>query len=460
MRLRSILLACLAVLGAASCAPEQRSPEPGDALAFVRCGQVEAPPSTGQGPRNKFCAQVTVRDSMGFERILQLLLVSDQERDPLADRRVLVYHPGGPGVSAVELTGQDPPAVDLATFVVLAWDGTTASTTPGTCGPASMAFGMNRSVEHLAADAKAIGEECLGGFGGLEDIGAAAAAEELESIRVAVGVETFDLLAISYGTAIAEHYLRMHGGSVRRAVLDAPLALEAGWPQRLEAVGRALADGADALARSCATERCSALAVPGGTLGYAAVRRAVLAAAPTVGGGQATFSATIFDQAAQLALRSDASWPAWSDAVDAALGGDGTALWAIGEKEYFDLDRAVFYRSLCADIDRPADPAAYGSPADDLLRAWTTALAPCTAFPHRDLPAMSTGRDADVLILASDHDVLAPASLLDAAPDLRSLGRVCHTGVVGHTSSRDPSFRTVVSGFLTGGTDQGLCVTP
>jgi pimeloyl-ACP methyl ester carboxylesterase len=392
-------LAAWILLG--GCQPSAPSPlQPRPSLApgpEGAAGKIELVPCGSDDRGHRQCGQLTRRDSTGNDVTLQVVLLADRERDPLAGRDLLVYHPGGPGLSAVQLLDQDPPDVDLARWTVLAWDGTTASTTPGACGPASTAFGTERLVADLARAAQAVGEECRFGFGGPADIGALAAGEELEAIRDALGVARVDFLAISYGTAIAEAYLRAHPASVRRAVLDAPLALEATWPARLEALGGAMAIGAASLADGCLAVRCRALLPPGAPadarLTYAAIRRAVLAAAPLVGSGNLALTATMLDQATLLALRSESAWPAWWDGIDAALGGDGTALWALGEKEYFDLDRAVFYRSLCADIDRPADPAAYGAPDDPLLQAYATALAPCVAFPHRDLPAVSSGVD-------------------------------------------------------------------
>ena len=456
--MRTIVLLAALALGVADCGPEQASQPAAGGLAFVRCGDVEPEPDVTRPPRHLHCAQLSRRDSAGNDQILQLLLVSDRTEAPLTDRKVLVYHPGGPGISAMELTEQDPPDVDLGRWVVLAWDGTTASTNRGSCGPLSSRFGVDRTAENLAGDAPAVGHECLQGFGGPEDVGAEAAAEELEDIRSILGVERLDLLTLSYGTAIAEVYLRTQPHRVGRAVLDGPMALEVSWADRLGAVGAALATESSAIAASCRTERCTALAGAQGGVTYATLRRAILGANPVVGGGQTALTPTMFDQAALLSLRSEASWAGWSNAIDAALGGDATDLWAIAEKEYFDLDRAVFYRSLCADIHRPPGPAAYGLMADDLLRTYASALAPCVAFPDRDLPAPAGGASPQVLLVASPHDVLTPAALLASADELRELGTVCMTDVVGHTSYRDAEVGALEIAFLaTGDTGAGIC---
>ncbi|HJP87866.1 MAG TPA: alpha/beta fold hydrolase [Candidatus Limnocylindrales bacterium] len=446
---RLALLGLLGLLvGAAACGGPNTSPTP-QPLAFSPCGEAEAP--TGeQGTRHKFCAQIHVTESNGADRVVQVLAISNKASDPIAGRTVLVYHPGGPGISAVELVAEDPLAVDMARFTILTWDGTTASQVPGACGPASNAFGVNRDPAKLADEAPKVVKECLGGFGGKDDVGAAAAAAELEAIRVAIGVDKLNVLAVSYGTAIAEDYIRMHGEHVDRAVLDGPLALEVPWSARLQAVGASLALGTEGLVASCTTERCMALANGTGSLAYGALRAALVAQAPPVGGGNTVLTATMIDQATLLALRSDNYWVPWATAVDVALGGDGTDLWALGEKEYFDLDRAVFYRSLCADINVPPDPAAYGTPQDALLRAYTSALAPCAGYPHTTLPAARGKLTGSVRIFASAKDPLTPFGLLASAPTLQAFGTVCQTDVAGHTSLRDAVSGPLELAFVTG----------
>jgi hypothetical protein len=159
---------------------------------------------------------------------------------------------------------------------------------------------------------------------------------------------------------------------------------------------------------------------------------------------------TMFDQATSLALRSEDYWGPWASAVDAALGGDATDLWALGEKEFFDLDRAVFYRSFCADINLPADAQAYGIAQSPLLLSYTSALAPCAGYPRVALPPPPSERPADVFLFASPSDPLTPSTLLDSAPQLSGMGRLCRTNVVGHTNLRDPVQGPLELGFVTG----------
>jgi hypothetical protein len=176
--MRRIALLALFALGAAACGSEA-SPTPtatvAAGLAFSPCGEAEGLQGEEKA-RHKFCAQIEISESTGFKRAVQILVISDKRSDPIADRRILVYHPGGPGVSAVDAVAADPLAVDLTRYAILTWDGTTASVVPGACGPASSKFGVNREAATLADEARKVVTECLAGFGGRDDVGALAAA--------------------------------------------------------------------------------------------------------------------------------------------------------------------------------------------------------------------------------------------------------------------------------------------
>jgi hypothetical protein len=57
------------------------------------------------------------------------------------------------------------------------------------------------------------------------------------------------------------------------------------------------------------------------------------------------------------------------------------------------------------------------------------------------------------VIVASRHDTLAPAALLESAPALSQLGAMCLTEVRGHTSYPDPAVRAMITRFLESTTD-------
>lgn len=218
--LRIIALAAAALV-AAGCATTPVTPTATPIAApgtLERCDAAEQPGGQGrseslvpggseESPSEsyRYCLPLTLSRREGTEQVVQVGVLSDRPSDPLRDRTLLVYHPGGPGLAVVPTMMADPPPVDLARYVVLAWDGATSSDSPGDCGTAFM---MDRTPADLAALATKTADLCSGGFFSANDIGAWAAAEELETIREALCVERFDLLTHSYGTAIAGRICR------------------------------------------------------------------------------------------------------------------------------------------------------------------------------------------------------------------------------------------------------------
>ncbi len=76
------------------------------------------------------------------------------------------------------------------------------------------------------------------------------AIRDLDTVRRALGYERIDLYGVSYGTRVAQHYLRRYGAHVRAAILDGVVP-----PERILGPDIAL-DAEDALRR--VLERCAA----------------------------------------------------------------------------------------------------------------------------------------------------------------------------------------------------------
>jgi hypothetical protein len=162
----------------------------------------------------------------------------------------------------------------------------------------------------------------------------------------------------------------------------------------------------------------------------------------------------MLDQATLLALHSVDYWPGWATAIDEGLTGDGSALWRGGERTYLDLDRQIYYRSLCADFDRPGDASGYSGGQDPLVFTYASDLAPCVRFPAGAPPHPLATEDAqrpEVQIYASTRDPLAPASMLAGVPFLSTLGRYCVSDHPGHTSYADEAARESMIAFLESG---------
>lgn len=463
-RIYLIALVILVAAGAIACNAELTPTASPPAFFFSPCPKNQVPdeepqeaPEPTQAANGLFhhCGQLTIERTPGWLRTIQVAVVSNRAADPLHQRNVLVLHPGGPGISAVNELLNSPPDIDYAEHAVLTWDGATSGDGTGACGPETTRFLTERTNDDFAELGLAAGNECKDGFGSALDVGAWAAADELETIRAALGIEQFDLLTMSYGTAIAEAYLHWHPERVRRAVLDAPIGLGIPWADRVDAVGSVSAILADELAAACETDRCAAvLEDVAADQAYETLRAAVLAAEPSVGSGNLRLTPVMLDQATLLALHSEDHWNGWVSAIDEALAGDGSLLWDAGARTYLDLDRQVYYRSLCADIDRPSDASGYAGGQDPLLFTYASELTPCVSFPTGAPPQALAALDAprpDTRIYVSTRDSLAPAPMLTGAPFLSALGRFCVSNHTGHTSYADEGSRESMLAFLESG---------
>lgn len=455
-----IALGALLAVGAIGC-QSQPGPTGSPAPFLVSCPDTgpepapDATPAPSETTLFRYCGQLTIERTPGWPRTIQVGVVSDRESDPFVGRVPLVYHPGGSGISAVVELFNSPPGIDFSQHSVLTWDGATSGDGTGACGVDTIKFLTERTIDDFADLGERAGDDCQGGFGSALDVGAWAAADELEVIREALGFDQFDILSISYGTAIAEAYLRWHPEHVRRAVLDAPIGLGVNWADRVAAVGSVSATLADEMAAACDTNQCaSAMAGVAPDQSYETLRSAVLAVNPVVGSGNLQLSPVMLDQATLLAIHNAEYWPGWATAIDEGLAGDGSALWNAGQHAYLDLDRQIYYRSLCADLDRPSDAADYSGGQDPLVFTYASDLTPCVGFPSGMPPQQLAAVDApkpDVEIFASTRDPLAPSSMLANAPFLAGIGHYCVSSVPGHTSYAEDAERALMLAFLESG---------
>ncbi|MCF2858636.1 alpha/beta hydrolase [Pseudoalteromonas sp. SMS1] len=77
-----------------------------------------------------------------------------------------------------------------------------------------------------------------------------AAASDFEAVRVALGYQTVHLYGASYGTRIAQEYMRQYPNSVSTAVLDGVVPMQ----QSLVAIGKAIDESLNALFQRCAED--------------------------------------------------------------------------------------------------------------------------------------------------------------------------------------------------------------
>lgn len=80
---------------------------------------------------------------------------------------------------------------------------------------------MLAAGEMSPGELQALARDCLAGLPeGVEFYTTSVAVRDLDAVRAALGYERINLFAGSYGTRVAQHYLRRHPGRVRTVVLD------------------------------------------------------------------------------------------------------------------------------------------------------------------------------------------------------------------------------------------------
>ncbi|MEZ5460509.1 alpha/beta hydrolase [Dokdonella sp.] len=140
-----------------------------------------------------------------------------------ADDDFIVFLAGGPGQSAVDSWPRIAPALAFARrhrHVLLLDQRGTGESNPLNCaaladGDAMPEFDPQRMAEQTRACAEEVGMHADPRYYSTSD-----AVADLEELRQALGAPRFDLVGVSYGTRLAQHYTRRHTEGVRSMVLD------------------------------------------------------------------------------------------------------------------------------------------------------------------------------------------------------------------------------------------------
>jgi pimeloyl-ACP methyl ester carboxylesterase len=169
---------------------------------------------------------------------LSIAVIEKPASDPRGTPGVLLFNPGGPGESGVQilpvLAGLVPPAVSRQ-FDLVSFDerGTGASDRLA-CGPAPSAVAATPPVgtaapvafplQHLPTDAavfSALATSCLRRYPSLlAQINTTNAARDMDRIRQALGVARIDYWGLSYGTVLGSEYAHLFPHRVRAMILD------------------------------------------------------------------------------------------------------------------------------------------------------------------------------------------------------------------------------------------------
>ena len=210
-----------------------------------------AQPNTGLSTP-AWCAKFPVPENRAdpHSRKIELNLAVLRSSSPVADPDMLVFLAGGPGQAATESARTIAPVFGplLAHHHVLLLDqrgtgGSNALDCPKQDDTGAGDTGTNLDAATVRRDALG----CLAAVRHHADpryYTTTVAVQDLEGVRRALGAPSFDLVGVSYGTRVAQQYLRSFPDSVRSMVLDSvvpnSLVLGESFASDLEAALHAL----------------------------------------------------------------------------------------------------------------------------------------------------------------------------------------------------------------------------
>ncbi len=290
-----------------------------------------------------------------------LLVLGDTATDPTARR-------------AVRLAAQVPTYL-LAQYAIIGLDRRGTGTDTLDCADTSARAALV-DADPAALDprtllerARAVVQACNVALDGqLSGFSSAAAADDIEAVRQSLGVARLSALGTGDGATALADWAREHPRAVGRLVLDGPSDPTVDEPDRSEARAKSAEAAFDAFAQRCTSRSTCPLGADPRTTVMALV--GALRAAPLTAADGRKLTAGTAVMAIRVALGEPATWPALTDALYAARGGDATALLAglaptLGARGRYDAALATD----CNDAQNRIAPAQI----EDLARRWQAA---------------------------------------------------------------------------------------
>jgi pimeloyl-ACP methyl ester carboxylesterase len=428
------------------------------------------------------CAQVRVPLDWSRPRGATISLKVIRRLASRPDRRIgsVFFNPGGPGVSGVGIVSDPQEGAQLdrvagGRFDIVSWDprGTNAST-PVRCfrsdvlqakfwGPEPFPTTRAQSLAYVAKTV-AYARRCRQLSGRLlAHVSTADTARDLDRLRQLVGDRQLTYYGWSYGTFLGQTYANLFPGRVRAMVLDGlldPVATVASMEARVAngvsstdvVFGKllSLCERAGPVRCKLAGHGASAVARVNGLLRRLA--RGPIPAPTAKPAGELTYAEGLFGLYG--ALNSPGGWPALAADLDAAAGGDGSALATRARACGSECLRSALVPSQavhCADTPAQQGPEAWPSVIGRLERisrlrgallGWWL-WSPCTAWTPPNATRYTGPWNAP-----TKHPILVIGTRWDPATSYANARRVAklldnavlltHDGY-GHTSPVDPS---------------------
>ncbi|MEC3975616.1 alpha/beta hydrolase [Amycolatopsis sp. H20-H5] len=439
------------------------------------------------------CASVTVPIDRGNpdggtrfayrKGAVTLPLVRLPAEDPAHRIGSLLTNPGGPGGSGVDVISyggqglalQTPELAELRKrFDVIGFDPRgVGHTTPAiTCDPKKLydpavnRFPASRAeYDALVAHNRAAGEDCLARTGPLlSQVDTQSAAEDIESIRVALGESRISWLGVSYGTELGAAYAAKYPGRLRAMVLDG--AVDHSRPTRRSILEEAAAteDGLLRFVSWCAGSGECAMRGQDVLAKYDA-----LLSAHGVPSSQLGRDATPDELAAGFYgyLYVKGFWPLLSQALAQATSATPDASGLTGAAQFFSPSYAAYRAVGCHD-----SPAPFTGPVDmrvmgELLKtaaphSWRYSefwdfTSGCTGWPipaNNPPHARPVRGSVGILVVGNTHDPSTPLVWARGlAADIRNSTLLIndgdgHTGLLNSPCVRAEEAKYLVSGII------------
>jgi pimeloyl-ACP methyl ester carboxylesterase len=450
------------VAGALSATGAVAAPATGAPLAFAPC-------RTAPGFS---CTKVAVPldRSGGVPGTVSLTVgVQQKTRDPVRGAALLLA--GGPGQAALPVASQNAgtlsPALDGYRLITFDQRGT------GLSGAVNCPALQRVAQAALTVPTPAAVQGCgaqLGPARGLYST--AATVEDIEAVRRALGVPKLALVAISYGTYVAERYARAYPQNVDRMVLDSVVPQEGPDPFLKSTFARI----PEALALLCAKNACSLfLRDPLAALGdvAAALRRSPITGIVGGLGGQMRRVSLPNEEALVSVLVSASQSPLLfsriPSALSSAIRGDPSTLLRLsdliqnggGQVPPGMFSAGLNAAALCSDASMPwggpdaplagradavargvaALPASLLAPFGPAAAAGNGLLQMCLNWPLTPVaspPSPGPLPDVPTLFLAGERDLSTPVADATAEASRSPHGTVVVVPGMGHSILSTP----------------------
>jgi pimeloyl-ACP methyl ester carboxylesterase len=376
---------------------------PAGAAEDVLCGRIELPENPAAKEGRRISLNVVVLPALGAER-----------REPLFD---LI---GGPGVAATRLAGMyttETRAYRARRDVVLVDQRGTGESNGLHCRrrgtPFARAMGEMYPPDYV--------RECRSELEKKADLRfytTSISADDLDRVREALGYDTIHVLGTSYGTRLAQEYVRRHGRHVKSMMLFGAVPPWASMPLYHAASGhRAL----DLLCDECAADPACAGRYPDLREKLRQVLRRLRQQPATVSrdGESALLGADVFAEALRRLLYTPASSRRVPKVIHAAAAGDWAPFIASAPGEYPGADGAYLSITCSEDVARIDRDEARRLAAGTYLGDYRVRqqMRACADWPRAHVPADfwdDVRSSVPALIYAGYRDPVTPPAWADA----------------------------------------------